>query len=164
MDKSVFLYWWFSFDLSHYLILGGTNNMLHTSVKKILCTLWSLALPKHSCNNINNSRSQVSRLGYFLWLCFKVACRVQILKKTFSQNSNRFGYSFIKNDIMFMYVLCIYKKNIILSLFKIDKLNFTTYISTILTCFLKVYIIGLHSLILINIFFCIKDHSFSLLL
>ena len=35
MDKSVFLYWWFSFDLQCYLILGGTNNVLHTSVKKI---------------------------------------------------------------------------------------------------------------------------------
>ena len=35
------------------------------------------------------------------------------------------GYSFIKNDIMFMYILCVYKKTIILSLFKIDTLNFT---------------------------------------
>ena len=39
----------------------------------------------------------------------KVACRVQIWKKTFCQNSDNFGYSFIKNDIMFMYVLCIKK-------------------------------------------------------
>ena len=29
----------------------------------------------------------------------KVACRVQIWKKTFCQNSDNFGYSFIKNDI-----------------------------------------------------------------
>ena len=35
-------------------------------------------------------------------LC-KVACRVQIWKKTFCQNSDKFGYSFIKNDIMFMH-------------------------------------------------------------
>ena len=34
MDKSVFLYWWFSFDLQYYLILDGTNKVLHTSVKK----------------------------------------------------------------------------------------------------------------------------------
>ena len=34
MDKSVFLYWWFSFDLEYYLILWGTNNVLHYSVKK----------------------------------------------------------------------------------------------------------------------------------
>ena len=33
MDKSVSLYWWFSFDLSH-LVLGGANNVLHSSVKK----------------------------------------------------------------------------------------------------------------------------------
>ena len=30
--------------------------------------LWSLALVKNSCNNISNSRAQVSRLCYFLWL------------------------------------------------------------------------------------------------
>ena len=49
-------------------------------------------------------------------------------KKTFYQNSDKFGYSFIKNYIVFMYLLCIYKKFIILSLFKFDALNFTMYI------------------------------------
>ena len=68
MDKSVFLYWWFSFDLKYYLILGSTNNVLHSSVKENLCTLWSLALAKNSCNNINNSHAQVSKLCHFLWL------------------------------------------------------------------------------------------------
>ena len=32
----------------------------------------------------------------------KVACRIQIWKKIFCQNSDKFGYSFIKNDIRFM--------------------------------------------------------------
>ena len=36
MNKSVFLYWWFSFDLQYYFILGGTNNVLHFSVTKVL--------------------------------------------------------------------------------------------------------------------------------
>ena len=72
MDKSVFLYWWFSFHLQYYLILSGTNNVLHTLAKKILCPLWNLALAKKSCNNINNIHSQVSRLCYFLWLWFSV--------------------------------------------------------------------------------------------
>ena len=66
MDKSVFLHWWFYFDLQYYLISGGTNNVLHTSVKKILCTLWSLALAKKSCNSISNSRAQVSRLLFLV--------------------------------------------------------------------------------------------------
>ena len=36
---------------------------------------------------------------------------------------------------MFMHILCIYKKNIILiSLFKIDTLNFIMNILTIMTC------------------------------
>ena len=50
------------------MILGGINNVLHSSVKKMLCTLWSLALSKKSCNNINNSRGHVFRLFCFLWL------------------------------------------------------------------------------------------------
>ena len=45
--------------------------------------------------------------------CVKVSCGVQIWKKVFCQNSDKFGHSFIKNDIMFRYLLCIYKKLII---------------------------------------------------
>ena len=59
------------------------------------------------------------------------------MEKTFYQNNDKFSYSFIKNDIMFMYLLYIYKKPIILSLFKIHTLNFTMYILTNLTCHLK---------------------------
>ena len=96
-------------------------------------------------------------------IIFKAACSVQIWKKkkTFCQNSNKFGYSFIKNDIMFMHLICIYKRNIILNLFKTDTLNFTMYIFTILTCPLKTYVIRLCNLISMNIFFTIKDPSFS---
>ena len=35
MDNSAFIFWWFSFDLQYYLILGGTNNALHFPVTKI---------------------------------------------------------------------------------------------------------------------------------
>ena len=73
-----------------------------------------------------------------------------------------FGYSFIKNDIIFMYLLCIYKNPIILSLFKINLLNFTMNFITILTWPLKTYAIRLHKLISVNIFCTIKDHGFSL--
>ena len=52
-----------------------------------------------------------------------------------------------------MYVLCIYQKTIILSLFKINTLNFTMYILTILTYPLKTYVIRLHDLISMKIFF-----------
>ena len=54
--------------------------------------------------------------GYcFCWLgiCRFISlydCRVQIWKKTFCRNSDKFGYGLIKNDIMFMYILCIYFK------------------------------------------------------
>ena len=89
----------------------------------------------------------------------KITCTVQVWEKTFFQNSGKFGYSFIKNGIMFMYIHYNYKKLIILSLFKIDTLNFTMYILTILTCSWKTYIIGLHNLISMSIFFSIKDHS-----
>ena len=39
---------------------------------------------------------------------------------------------------MILYLICIYKKTIILSLFKIDTLNFTMHILTILTSPLKI--------------------------
>ena len=32
MDKTVFLYQWFSFDVQYYFILNNTNNVLHSSV------------------------------------------------------------------------------------------------------------------------------------
>ena len=46
------------------------------------------------------------------------------MEKAFCQNSDKFGHSFIKNDIRFMHLVCIYKKPIILKLCKIDTLNF----------------------------------------
>ena len=60
-------------------------------------------------------------------------------KSIFFHNSDKFCCSFIKNDIMFMYWLYIYKNPIILSLFNIDALNFTMYILANLTFTLKTY-------------------------
>ena len=48
--------------------------------------------------------------------------------------------SFIKNDITFMNLIYIYKKPIILSLFKSDTLNFTMFILANLTYPLKTYV------------------------
>ena len=56
-------------------------------------------------------------------------------------HSDYFGYRFIKNNIMFMYLLCIYKTPIILSLFKIDTLKFAMYILMNFTCPLKTYVV-----------------------
>ena len=50
------------------------------------------------------------------------------MEKTFYQNSDKFSYSLIENDVMFMYLLCLYKKSIIVSIFKIDTLNLTMHI------------------------------------
>ena len=55
------LYWWFSFDLC-CLILG--NTLFGDKNFYALCGV----VAKKSCNNIKNSRAQVSRLCYFLWL------------------------------------------------------------------------------------------------
>ena len=82
-------------------------------------------------------------------------------KKTFCQNSDKFCCSFIQNGIIFRCLLYIYRKPIILSLFKIDILNFTVYILANLTWPLKTYV-RLHNLISMNISFTIKDHNFSL--
>ena len=90
---------------------------------------------------------------YFqIFLLVKVACRVQLWKKTFCQNSDYFCYCFIKNDIMFMHLLCIYKNRLYFKPFKIDTLNFTMYILMILTCPFKTYVVRLHNLKSMNIF------------
>ena len=60
-----------------------------------------------------------------------------------------------------MYLLNIYKKPIILSLFKTDTLNFTMYVLANLRCPLKTCV-RLQNLISMNIFFTIKGHIFSL--
>ena len=57
-----------------------------------------------------------------------------------------------------MHLFCIYKKPIILSLFKIDTLNLSIYILAILTSLLKTYVVRLHNLTSMNIFFTI-DHK-----
>ena len=71
----------------------------------------------------------------------KVACRVQIWQKFF-ENSEKFGNSFIKNDIVYMSLSFIYKNPIISSLLKIVALKFTMYILTVLLYSLKLYVIG----------------------
>ena len=61
-----------------------------------------------------NMDQKNSEYGHFLCSeMFKVGCRVQIWKKTFCQNSDDFCYRFIKNDIMSMHLLCIYRKAMI---------------------------------------------------
>ena len=45
-----------------------------------------------------------------LRILVKVAFRVQIWRETFCQNSDKFGYSFIKNDIMFIYIYFVFTK------------------------------------------------------
>ena len=62
-----------------------------------------------------------------------------------------------------MYILCICQKAIILSLVKIDTLNFTMYILTILTCSLKTYVILLHNLISMNNFFTERSLLFFII-
>ena len=60
--------------------------------------------------------------------------------------------------------LCIYfvfTKNSLFAAYLILILNFTLYILTNLKCPLKTYVIRLHNLISMNIFFTIKDHTFS---
>ena len=68
-SNNLILAWYDSQTLCTYLIIGSTNIVLHFSVKKKKSPQWSLARAKKCCNNINNSRAQVSRLCYFLWLC-----------------------------------------------------------------------------------------------
>ena len=74
--------------------------------------------------------------------CFKVACTVEICKKSFFENSKKVGNNFIKNGIIYMNLPFIYKNPTILNLLKIVTLKFTMNILTILTYSLKRDIIG----------------------
>ena len=60
---------------------------------------------------------------------------------------------FLKMTLCLLIYFGFTKKNIILSLFIIDTINFTMYILMILTCPLKTCVIGLHNLISMKIFF-----------
>ena len=64
-----------------------------------------------------------------------LVCRVQIC--IFSQNSEKCGHSFIKDDIISMCLPFIYESLILLGLFKIVTLNLSMYILIKLTCTLK---------------------------
>ena len=51
----------------------------------------------------------------------------------FFENIKKFGNSFMKNDIICMNLLFIYKKTIILSLWKIVMFKFTMYMSYLIS-------------------------------
>ena len=68
--KSVFLYWWFSFELWYYLILSGTNTVQHTSAEKFFVHSVESGTSKNSCNNINNSHAQVFSCDYGMSLLY----------------------------------------------------------------------------------------------
>ena len=79
------------------------------------------------------------------------------MKKSFCQNEGKCGYNFFKDNKIFMYILCIYQKHIILSLFKIGTLNFIMYILTNLTH-------AFYNLISMNIFFTKRSLFFLITL
>ena len=92
-------------------------------------------------------------------LYYKVACGVQMWKKHFVKIVTSFVTVFLLKMTLCLCLLYIYKKPIILSLFKIGTLNFLAN----LVCPLNTSV-RLHNLISINIFLTIKNHGFSLLL
>ena len=91
--------------------------------------------------------------------CIKVACGVQMWTKHFVKIVTSFVTVFLLKMTLCLCLLYIYKKPIILSLFKIGTLNFLAN----LVCPLNTSV-RLHNLISINIFLTTKNHGFSLLL
>ena len=60
------------------------------------------------------TKKNLNRLLEVLAFSFKVACRVKIQKKKILfENSEKFGYSFIKSGIIYMYLSFIYKTPLI---------------------------------------------------
>ena len=60
---------------------------------------WSLALAKKSCNNINNSRAQVSRLCYFLWLWYNYWILTDAASKRVIQKPTEVANDLVGNKI-----------------------------------------------------------------
>ena len=89
-----------------------------------------------------NRNTELLLLFSIISSCFKVACAVQICKKSFFENSKKVGNNFIENCMIYMNLPFIYKNPIILNLLKIVTLKFTMNILTILTYSLKLDIIG----------------------
>ena len=95
-------------------------------------TLWSLALVKKSCNSINNSRAQVTRLCYSLWLWFdwiltyeKHACKKSTSWKVGRGKKIFFGKHVGALIIIVHFtLLCTHKFP-----FSLDYLQFTDHIS-----------------------------------
>ena len=73
--------------------------------------LLSLALAKKSCNNINNSPTQVSRLCYFLWLCLHVLQGLLVIKytKKLLNVVEKYFIYFGKNRLQWNYILKIFR-------------------------------------------------------
>ena len=102
--------------------------LFHLLLKKNHVDILLLILREFKRINFYSPWNHHKTTGYLIHLyLFTVACRVQIWKNTFSQNSDKFDYSFIKVTCLCIYFAFI-KKPIILTLFKIDTLNFTMYI------------------------------------
>ena len=113
-------------------------------------------------NPSSQSKCRQVQIQYFLQIyifpwqpiyTLKVACRVQIWKKNILSKQCKVWLQFyLKRHYIYVYALYLRKKHV-LSLSKIDALNFTMQILTMLTWSLKTYVILLHNLISMNIFF-----------
>ena len=66
---------------------------------KNFCALWSVALAKKSCNNINNRHPQVSGLCYFLWLCLGQTLGSQSSLPNMSLSLACFSQKIIHNSV-----------------------------------------------------------------
>ena len=114
---------WFIFLLYSRNLDSVKHSMVTTFLRvQYVCKAWRFAIPflrllllALVCHNFSRTLANSKQKNILQTISkVKVACKVQIWKKTFCQNNDKLGYSFVKNDIMFMYLLCTYKKLIIL--------------------------------------------------
>ena len=147
-DKNFYFFWLWLILLKVSRYIHGTqvySYMLtsafnqHYLKKKIFvtnkCSFITRFTPTHP--HCLNGQNPLRMTKFFVNAPLRQLVGFRYGKKTFSQNSDKFGQSSIKTVIMFMHMLYNQKKKFILSLFKTDTLNFTLYILTILTCPLK---------------------------
>ena len=90
------------------MILGDTNNVLRFSVTTIFVHSVESGTSENSCNNIHNSRAQVSKPCYFLWLCFKRRVSIKLWSFQVEKDHSMIETRCLKNIVIFTETVLIY--------------------------------------------------------
>ena len=101
-----------NFEITNIKAKIKDKNLNTLERKKLLRIHWRLIFAIVTrCSRLRFEKVILSILNLYCVLLRQLV-GLRYGKKKFCQNSDKFGYSFIKNDIILMYLLCIYKNSL----------------------------------------------------